>query len=170
MARFQALRFDGSWIVVSDACPAPGSGPNWGAFIASYRTYLGNTGNTPLFEGATLLSQTGTNRAEFIAAILGLTALRLSVENGPIAALHVILVTDSQLVFDVATGANTAREATRSLWVALRREFDAVESWGCQVRIRKGSEGEVKRADQLGRDFRNILSPERRPPKGKKKP
>lgn len=145
-----------SWHLVADACAARKKDPTWGAFISSYRIHWKSRGDPPLFEGAQMCQRTGINRAELLAIAYGLHALVLGMESDEYAAVPVEVWTDSQIAFNLSTGTWQARSlgAITKEVIELCQRIEALV--GGPVWFHKASEKDVKAADTLGRNFKNV--------------
>jgi ribonuclease HI len=86
------------WIVVADAGPSYKNPARWGHFVAAYRIHRDSTVNRPLAEGAAYVgNEIGINRAEYMAAIMGLRHVADRMWFGEWARDPVNIVTDNAL-------------------------------------------------------------------------
>lgn len=94
------------WIVVADAGPSYKNPARWGHFVAAYRIHRDSTANRPLAEGAAYVGgDTGINRAEYMAAIMGLRHVADRMWFGEWARDPVNIVTDNAYVYNQGVGA-----------------------------------------------------------------
>lgn len=146
----------GCWIIVTDAGPGyPTSERAAVPQIVAFRIHRDTTDSIPFAEGAAHVGRTGINKAEYLAALLGLRLVADRIEIGDWSPSQVHLVSDNSYVCGQLLrqqGSNRLARHFTLLWNECIRVSGL--TGGQPVIVHHATSGENSGADALARRFR----------------